>query len=196
MIEVFFWLSGLIGVGATVPYVMAAMKGESTPNSITWGVWSLKGVLMVLSLWELGATASLALPIAFATGRIAIFLVSLRHLKRSNVGFFPEGLCVSGALVAALILLTGQSAFMAMMILLAMDVLGFIPTMVRVWRGQQREDAISWFLFTLAGILALVSAAPYRFEDVIFPIWVLVTCVVILPKALGRHPAQSVFLDV
>lgn len=189
MLEALSLIGGLIGIGATIPYVLAALRGDATPNPVTWGVWSLKGVLMVVSLWELGARSSLALPVAFACGRILTLMVALKVSRLDRVRFFPEGVCAAGALVAAGLLLSGQKPWVAMGILLAMDVLGFIPTAVRVWRSDQREDPLSWALFAVAGTFALATATPYRMEDVIFPIWVLVTCLVVLPRAfVGQLP--------
>jgi hypothetical protein len=185
------WLGGLIGVLATIPYLLSAWRGVSTPNPVTWGIWSMKGVLMVVGLWQVGLSESIILPIAFAVGRIATFLVAVRQSYRFGTislrpRFFPEGICFAGATAAMCLILFGVNPWFPLALLLLMDLLGFLPTALRTWQGVQVEPLWPWLLFLTAGLLGLIGAAPYRMEDLVFPIWVIVTCLVILPVAGHR----------
>jgi hypothetical protein len=157
------------------PYIRSILLGHTRPHVLSWVIWGA-GTLTVFFA-QLAAGAGIgAWPIGMSA-LITIYIAILSWAKRSDLNITPlDWICLVAALVALLIWLITSSSLWAVLILTAVDLVGFGPT-VRKAYSKPHEERI-WF-FLLGGLrnaLVVLALERYSSTTVVFPAAVGIAC--------------------
>jgi hypothetical protein len=151
-----------------IPYVLDTVRKETTPHIYTWFVWGL--VAIIAFGLQVGDHAG---PGAFVTLAAALvcFMIcglAIRYGSRSIATI--DTVFFALALIALVLWLFIDQALVAIIIVSAIDVLGFAPTMRKSWHRPYEETLVSYQLNTLRFVLALFALEQYGLVSVLYPL--------------------------
>lgn len=191
MLEIIGITSGLIMMGASVPYAIDILKKKTKPERASWLIWTILGTIAFFSQMAEGATYSLWMNGLDTFAVVAIFILSLRYgsgglVKRDIVALILAG-------IGLVLWYFTKEASIALFIVLAIDLTGSILTTIKSYDDPGSETLISWILFGFAGLLSAISVGSFNFILLIYPLyiclanWVVVAAILLGKRKYGRR---------
>ena len=163
-------------IGCFVPYVVAISRGCLRPSAVTWSIWALGTLLVVGAQASAGAGIG-ALPLALSaclSGGVAV----LAAVRGGDLRPAPCDLaCLAGAAGAALAWLATDDALLAVVLLTALDLVGFGPLLRRAWSRPDDESALFYLAGAVRNALLLCALDARNATTVLFPAVVGLACV-------------------
>jgi hypothetical protein len=157
------------------PYIRSILRGHTKPHVLSWAIWGV-GTLTVFLAQLAGGAGIGAWPIGMSA-LITIYIALLSWTQRSDLSITPlDWSCLVVALSAIPIWLITSSPLWAVLILTAVDLVGFGPT-VRKAYSKPHEERI-WF-FLLGGLrnaLVVLALERYSPTTIVFPAAVGIAC--------------------
>jgi hypothetical protein len=162
------------------PYVRSIILGETRPHVLSWVIWGLGTFTVFFAQLADGAGIG-AWPIGLSA-LITSYVALLSWMKRSDLSItLLDWGCLVVALSALPIWLLTSSPLWAVLILTAIDLVGFGPT-VRKAYAKPREERIWFFLLgALRNAFAIAALEHYSPTTVVFPAAVGVACLALAP---------------
>ena len=133
----------------------AILRGDVHPNQFSWLIWSVVATLAAASSWRAGATGPLAGAAMNALGCIAILFLALRH--GSFLHNRGDAVCLAMAAIGVVGWLVTDDPAVGLILFLAADASGAIPTIRNVLVDPARESVAGWAVLALAGLAAVLS---------------------------------------
>lgn len=171
---------------AFVPYIRAVLAGTTVAHVFSWVIWALTtGVVFIAQLaggagigaWPIGISALI-------TTGVAVLAFSKRGdltITRSDWMF----------LVAALSSLPlwwlTSDPLWSVVVLTVTDLLGFGPTIGKVWRAPRSENATFFLLFAIRNGIVLLALEHHSVTTALFPAAVAAGCLVVIGLMLWRR---------
>lgn len=144
---------------AYVPYYRDIFKGTTKPHVYSWGLWSLSGSLLVALQFVGGAG-----PAAWvtATGTLLCFGVFLLSLKGGKRHITKLDTAMATLSLAAIVFwLIADQPIVSMLLLIASDILAFIPTVRKSWINPYSETLLTYVVHTIRYTLTLLAVQDY-----------------------------------
>lgn len=127
-------------------YFLGLTKGKSTPNPSTWITWLLIGCMNVFTYFYVTeGNFQKAFPLLFVV--IGIFCVTLYSIKNGCFSKLNrlDYVCLASALITTIYWQVTGNALIANLLLQAVYVISFIPTVVGLHRKTISETPAPWF---------------------------------------------------
>ena len=159
-------------------YCHKTVHGPTRPSRASYWIWSLVGILMLLSFEKSGGS-TLLLQITFAVNPI---LISLVLIKYGAPGFTRiDKVCLglttlSAGLWSVLIWLFGNTEAVALPIFLLImltDVFGGVQTFRKAWSDPRNEDAVAWLLVFVACLFSAAAATRWDITDIVMNVYMI-----------------------
>ena len=164
----------VINFVACVSYVRAILKGEATPNRVTWFLWALVPVIAGAAQWRSGVGISTLVVLSVGLGPACIVLASFVAGTGSwKLGPFDYvcGACSLAAL--ALWAVTGDPVTAIVLSILA-DAAAALPTVRKAWLAPATEDRSAYLIAFAGMILGLLSVQEATFSAYAFNAYLVV----------------------
>jgi len=167
--------AGVCVLVANLPYAWATWRRTARPNRATWFIYLTVGIVGCASMAAGGARLTLVVPALYAVGACVIFALSLRH---GEGGWSRLDQCCLATALGSLVLwgITGDPRTAVVLTALA-DLAGTIPTIVKAWRDPAGEPRLSWALYGLGALLAVLSAPAFDITNAAYPAAIFLGCV-------------------
>lgn len=155
-----------------VPYVRDTIRGKTTPHIYTWFIWGLVTAiafgLQISDRAGFGAFTTLAAALVC----FIIFGFGLRQgnkeITKMDTVFFIL------SLFALILWLFAKQPVLSVILVSAIDMLGFIPTIRKSWHKPHEETLISYVTNTFRFSLAILALNRYTLITSLYPItWVI-----------------------
>lgn len=163
----------LIAALSGILYIRTILKGQTKPSRVSWGGWTLVGVLGLLSSREGGAGIGLLVAVVITAVVAVTFVLSLNPKYGKPGG---ETLDYAAGGVAAVALLTkpliNYSPAIGATIAILADVVFLWPTLRSSWRHPEYEALYPWVIGTIALLLGAISLGKYNFSSAAYPIYI------------------------
>ena len=193
------WLgvfAGLLQVLGYWKYVKKINIGRVRPNTASWSIWAFGAVLESSSyVFTTGDWVKNILPVACAFSAVVMFVYCLRRGHFSLPTRF-EWVLVALDCVAVFIWWWYSSAIYANLFLVLTAFISFIPIFLHVWKDPMAEDALPWYIWTIAYMtLALVVIMRWeKWEDLVYPLVFAILHIVVAIFSLdNRIPGKLKF---
>ncbi len=164
--------AGIISFAAYLLYIYTTIRGQTKPNRATWWILSLVGFMIATSYYAGGARETMWVAVSYIAGPLIIAILSL---------WYGEGkwetldkVCLTGAIMSAIIWYFSSSALITLSINLLMDFLGLIPTIKKSYLRPTGEDRTAWTMESFAGILNMFAIKTITFAIVLYPLYLLI----------------------
>jgi len=162
--------SGVLMALCVVPYIRDILRHTTKPERATWWVWMGLGVMASIAQIQAGSTWSVVMTIVSAIGCGAIAFLSLRY------GYgrfkFRDGAVL---VIAALGMIVSQilhSPLTALLIIVAVDMIGYSLTIAKTWHAPKTETLLTWVLSCMSGFLGLAVGGTLNFAQLIYPLYI------------------------
>ena len=181
----------LIAIITGVWYVHSIVAGPTRPLRVTWGGWSLVGILGLLSSVEGGAGIGLVATAPFVVLVMVIFVLSLSPKYGKPGG---SRLDYIAGFIAAAVLLTQPvikySPAVGASVSVVADLIFFWPTVRETWRHPKLEAPGPWFLGAVAESLSIIALKNYSYASAAYPVYILVGNLTLLSVLSIKNPKK------
>jgi hypothetical protein len=188
MHTVFAIAGAVINFVGGLSYVRAILKGEATPNRVTWLLWAF--VPLIAGAAQLRSGVGISTLVVMSVGAspacvvIASFIV---HKGSWQLGPFDYvcGACALAAL--ALWAMTGDPVTAIVLSILG-DAAAALPTVRKAWLAPETEDRPAYVLALIGMILGILSIREMTFSSYAFNVYLLIVSgalviILYLPRA-------------
>lgn len=159
-----------LGLIAYATAVMQMLQGVYRPSFFSREVWFLLGVISFAGVFfGEGSSASVTLAAALLIGNAAVFAVSWK--KGSREFGLVEKISLLLLVMAVIAWATFNSPYLALVISLIAHFIGGIPTIWRVYKQPESEQAYHWYFFFVGCIISIVASDDKALTAILFPVY-------------------------
>ncbi len=160
----------LLGMLTYGSMIVQMRQGTYVPSFFSRGVWFLLGINSFGGvLLGGGSKASLLLATILLIGNALVFALSYKKGSRTF------GLAEKGSLMllvaSTLIWIFLRVPFIELVISLVAHFIGGIPTIARVAKRPDSEQAYHWYFYCTASILSVIASDKSSIKAVLFPVY-------------------------
>lgn len=170
------FISGIFLIAGYLPYVYGVLKKTTRPSRVSWFIWSLSTVIILIGVASTGTHEAIWVPVADAIGCLIIFILSIFL----GVGGWSRTDVISLVVCAMSIFTiwkTGDT-LLALIMNLLIYVSGYIPTIRKSLINPRSESLSAWTLFLVGVLLNLITvaiSADKGFAVWLYPVVLVVT---------------------
>lgn len=164
---IFTIIAVILEIVANFPYIRDILAKKTKPHFFTWLIWTLLTWISFFILVSEGAGVG-----AWVTGITALTCLVILCLSF----FFGERkitildwVCLMLAFFALVLWKNANDAFLAMIIIVMIDTLGFIPTFRKSFSKPYEETLSTYLLVTGKHVLTLVALQTYTPTTILYP---------------------------
>ena len=154
-------ISGIIVCASIIPYVIRTYQKKIEPNIVSWSIWSIIGISLLLNSIAAKTFENNPWPLVFNTiNPTIIALMVLFRWNREPLYMYEK---ISGAIgVLSLILWfffqnDPSLALFSLIMALVADIAAGVPTLLFVLRSPDKERPFVWFIFGIGYGLSMFT---------------------------------------
>lgn len=171
---------------AFYPYVRGIMQGSIKPHVFSWVIWGATIFMVFLAQLE-GNGGVGAWPIG-VSGCITILIALLAYVKRADVKITKTDWLFFIVAMSSLPLWYFTSDPMwAVVVLTAVDLLGFGPTVRKANADPHSESLLFFALFAARNSFVLMALENYSIATVLFPAALTAACILLMAFIVYRR---------
>lgn len=171
---------------AFVPYIVTIIIGTTKPHVFSWIIWGTTTFIVFLAQLE-GKGGVGAWPIG-VSGSITIFIALLAYIKRSDITITrTDWFFFVLAMSSIPIWYITSGPLWAVVVLTAVDVLGFAPTVRKAYSFPHSESLLFFSLLTVRNLLVIMALENYSVTTVLFPAVIGAVCVLLMAMLTYRR---------
>jgi hypothetical protein len=178
-------LAGAVALAGFVPYSLSILHGQTRPNRATWWIWAVVGAVSFAGYVAAGGRDAIWVPLSYVLGPLVTAILALRL---GEGGWGPlECVCLAGSLAALILWALSGSPALALVLNIAVDLLGALPTFWKAWAEPESEDALSWGIFCAGNVLNLLAIDTWTLAGAAYPVYLFVLTAAITAVLIGRR---------
>jgi hypothetical protein len=166
-------------------YLWSIVRGPTRPHRVTWGGWTLAGILGLWASYEGGAGIGLLVTATFVIIVTLTFGLSLLPRYGVNGGsrydYIAGGLAASGIIAWRIFDFSPETAAT---IAVVADAVFLWFTLHKAWQEPETEAIQPWVLGTVALLLGVVSLGDYGYAAAAFSVYILIGNILIVNALL------------
>lgn len=176
-------VSGLLTLGSSLPYIIEIIRGKTKPRIVSWLTWTiLTAIACAASFADRQYPAAILMFCAVIETALVVVL-GFKHGDRSFERL--DIVCQLGALIGLALWFTLKSPMLAVLVTVAIDFTGAIPTLWHSWKSPHEETWAAYALAGLGGGLTVLAAGHWQVTAVLYPLYILVINAVLTGIILG-----------
>lgn len=186
-------LAMLVILSAQLPYMIGVLRHQVRPHVFSWVIWGT--TTMIVFFAQISGHAGVG---AWGTGVAAVLTIIIAVLAFMHRGDITitrsDWLFFILALLSIPFWYFTSDPLWAVVILTAVDLMGFVPTLRKIYHDPYSEPFPYLVLFALHNVLVLSAMETYSITTVLFPLCLFSAgCVAIVVMRARRRviPATS-----
>lgn len=148
-------------------YTLFAVHGKTKPHVFTWLIWTITHGLAASAIFDGGGGWFAALPL-FLAAALSLFIVFLGLSYGSLKITTLDVSALAAASAAVIVWWKLDNPELAVMMIAAIDLIGFIPTYRQSWHDPYTEPLSTWILYIFGNLLALTALTAYNLETTFY----------------------------
>lgn len=171
------YVGALLNIIGSVTYVIATVKGKTSPNRVTWFLWALAPLIAYSAMLGEGVNpldGLMTFMVGF--GPLLIFVASFVNKKSvwklTRFDVICAGLSILG-LIGWLLTRTGN---VAIFFSLLADGLALLPTLTKTWKAPETENYVVFLNGAISAAITMLALQVYDFEHMAFPVYIFIVC--------------------
>ena len=159
-------LGGILMVIGYIPYLKDILAGKTKPHLYTWIIWTITwGTALVALLYAGGKFGS----IVMITGMILVLWVLGLCFKHGTKNITrSDTVTLIFALLAVVAWWQLRDPTISVIMVTAIDGLGYIPTLRKTYQEPNSETMSFWFIMAAVTFISIVANAEYNFLTVFY----------------------------
>lgn len=193
----FVILGAALSLIGSLWYAALTVRGLVRPNRVSWFLWGAAPLIGFFAQLDQGVGLPAMSTLAIGVGPLTIFAASfLNRESYWRVTRFDLS-CGIIAVLALIVWTTLDNALLAVLVALAADAIGGIPTILKVWRHPESERSVPFLFGAANGAITLFSLQEWNLVAYAFPLYltVLGVSLAITLQLRGRRPAPTPLLQ-
>ncbi|QPJ62148.1 MAG: hypothetical protein G3M70_09810 [Candidatus Nitronauta litoralis] len=184
-----YYLSA-IAIGLTLfaffPYIQSIRNGQTKPHVFSWVIWGSSTFVVFLAQLA-GKGGAGAWPIG-VSGLITIYVACLAYTKKTDnqITSIDWFFFISAMSSLPFWYLTSDPLW-AVVILTAVDLLGFGPTFKKAYARPDEEQLLFFVLITLRNVVSIAALQHFSLTTTLFPATLSVAGVIFILMVLYRR---------
>lgn len=180
----------LIAVGITLaafyPYIRGILGGSVKPHVFSWVIWASTTLVVFFAQRQAQGGVG-AWPIGIS-GSITALIALLAYIKRNDISITSTdwGFFVAAMASLPLWYLTADPTW-AVVVLTAVDILGFGPTLRKAYAHPHAESIPFFSLFAIRNVLVVSALERYSMATALFPVAVSLACFALIGMIIFRR---------
>ncbi len=171
-------IASLITVVAYIPYLRDVFANKTKPHLFTWLIWGItQGTATAALLYGGGKFGSISMIIGTIL-ILFIFALSFKYGTKDITRSDKYVLVI--ALLAIIIWWQLDNALIAVLMVTAIDGIGYIPTIRKSLRNPWSETLSFWAMMAVVDCLAIIANAEYNLLTVTYLSMLFVANIVVL----------------
>lgn len=169
-------IAGLLVILSAIPYSIRVYQRKITPNLVSWGIWSVLGLAILLTYRSSGATKNIWPAVFSFTNPCIITLLAFWRGERKPPNKLETFCLFTGVLAIITWWFVQDSrslALYALCLAIVADMVAAIPTVVFLWQTPEADRPFAWGMFAFAYTLAIFSIEDHTVANYILPIWMI-----------------------
>lgn len=187
----------VISAAGYLPYISDIIKGKNKPSRVTWCIWSILGIVLCLTSFELSDYdwMTICVPLVYAIGPIIIAILSFWYGEGGSSKL--DIICFILAFVGLGLWLILDFVILALWLSILIDIVGALPTIKKSYTSPKSESMLGWATFTLANAINL-GVLFHRFDgsesihSLVYPLYLFLISSIIIIVML-RSNIKSLF---
>jgi hypothetical protein len=160
-------IAATLEVVANFPYIRDILAKKTKPHFFTWLIWTLLTWISFFILVSEGAGVGAWVTGVTAVTCLAILVLSFFFGERKIT--ISDWICLVLALFALVLWKNANDVFLAMIIIVIVDTLGFMPTFRKSF-SKPYEETLSTYLIVIGKhILTLLALQVYTPTTILYP---------------------------
>lgn len=168
MKEIIGVIAVILAFVAYVPYFRDIIKGKTKPHIYSWFIWGFLTTIIFALQIKGGGGAGAWVTLSAAVCSFIVFFLGLRggqkDITKSDTLFFISALAATGLWVFA------KQPTLSVILLVSIDMLGFLPTIRKSWHKPHEETLFLWALNGFRHSLSIVALHSYNLTTVLYPV--------------------------
>lgn len=184
--EIFSAIAMVITFVAFYPYLRGVLQNSIRPHVFSWVIWATTTLAVFLAQVQSQGGVG-ALPIGLS-GIITAVIAVLAYVKRTDVSITRlDWLFFISAMASLPLWYFTSDPMWAVVVLTAVDLLGFGPTLRKAYVNPNSESLLFFSLFAVRNCLVILALESYSVATVLFPAAVAVACVFVMALIVARR---------
>lgn len=163
---IFTVLATIIGTAAFFPYLRDIFSLKTKPHAYTWLIWAITQGIAVVGIWYGGGGWGALNLVVGAFLTMAVFLFSLKYGTK-NITRSDTAILIA-ALFAIVIWWQFDQPLISVIMVSAIDVIGYIPSFRKAYQEPWSETLVSWAGFFISNIFAVLALKEYNLLTVTY----------------------------
>ncbi|MEY4641547.1 MAG: hypothetical protein RLZZ227_1541 [Pseudomonadota bacterium] len=181
-------LSVALAIASFAPYVVQIRKGTMRPHVFSWLIWSISTAVVFFAQFASNGGAG-----AWSTGVSGVITMYVTWLAwslcRDSVITRSDWIFLWAALASLPLWYITSDPLWAVVILTTIDVLGFGPTLRKLYAQPYEESALFYILFTVRSAISILALESLTLTTLLFPAAMVVACLIVCVMILWRRRA-------
>ncbi len=170
--EILSWIAVFIAIYSYVTYIRSIFQKKTEPHIFSWLIWTLTTGIAFFSQWAWGGWWwGMQNWVTFLVCFFVTFL-AFKYWRRNRLTSLDWTSLFLSFLAIGLWLYTKNPFYGSFFATLA-DVIGYIPTISKVWKNPDSEPRWYYLLMNVKHILSLVWLSVYSWTTMIFSLAVV-----------------------
>lgn len=176
---------------AFLPYIRSIIYGTTKPHVFSWIIWGTTTFVVFLAQLEDGGGVG-AWPIG-VSGVITMAIAVMAYLKKADITITKmDWLFFLTAMSSLPFWYFTSSPLWAVVILTTVDVLGFGPTLRKVFIQPHSESRLFFGLFAARNLIVIAALQHYTVTTVLFPTAIAAACLFVIVTITYRRGVSLV----
>jgi hypothetical protein len=189
----------VIAVGIAVisffPYLRDILARKTTPHIYSWLIWAILQMTAAVAIFSENSFWSAAGTTAIGLVSVLVFLLSFKYGTKNITSF--DTLCLVGALVAIGVWVFTQNIALSVILVTAIDFVGFLPTFRKAFEEPWSETVFLYACSGLSNFFSLFSITHYSIESTLYVASLVITnaafvILVLLRRGKAANPKPSI----
>ncbi len=178
-------------VASVIPYSIRTYHGKIQPNLTSWSLWTLIGLVILLTYKSSGAEANVWPAVFGFTNPLLVTIIVLRRHSGWTKPNRVEVACLMFGLLSLGMWLgvreNKEMSQYALYLAIVADFFAAIPTIVFVWTQPNGDRSFAWAFYGVGYGLAVIAITEHTFANYVLPLYIFfVALSITFPLALYR----------
>jgi hypothetical protein len=157
------FLAAFVHLCATATYMCTTLRGETSPNRVSWFIWALAPLIATAAQLTGGVGLSTLIVFLSGLGPLVIFLCSFvnpkAYWRTSGFDYVCGGLAVCGLILWY----STRNQDLAIVFSILIDFLAGVPTLRKAYDHPESENGATYVLGFVASVIALLCVQQQTF---------------------------------
>ena len=173
-----------------VPYIISILRNKTKPHAFSWLIWGISTLTIYFAQALSGAGAgSWSIGVS---GVITIGVAILAYYKKSDDSITKtDWICLIFALLAIPFWYITSSALYAVLILTAIDLAGYWPTLRKSYHKPFEENITLFSIMTVRNLVSILALETYSVTNILFQSATMVANFIVIALVLLRRSSMK-----